>query len=586
MTRRRQPRSDQVLLLEERLKREKNKTHPNLSDDEYFLVRSIDAILKSRHLSYRELEHGITEGHNDGGIDAVYTFLDGALVDEETRKTGRPNARIELEVIQVKNEYGFQETAIQKLIDHLPLLVRPELPADLDVELNAQVRDRFQIFRSLYRSISFPKVSVRIRYITKATDLHVKVEKKADRLCALVANELPGAEVTRHFIGAEDLNREFRKRITTTRKLPVAENLRSPGKGGFVCLVTLHDWHQFISGDDGAILESLFEDNVRDFVGKTRINESIHESLKAGDESSADFWWLNNGVTVLGRQVQRKHDIIEIEDPQIVNGLQTSRIIHQYFHSLGASQRIEGHRRHLLVRVIEAEDETLSSTIIRATNSQNRMDRATLRATDVRQREIEEYFFTRGYYYERRKNHHKNTGVARDKLIEVMDVAQAMGAIYLCEPHTSRGRPSTLVHEPQYSRIFNSKIQLEVYLNSVLIVRRIDNYLAESRHEFDRQHRGNMRFQLARTAVAFALKTSKPRPHELLYLDVENFTDDRLDPIYEWTLKLRKATEGAVRNNDDNALAKSQEWTRRINDELDSFSAKNKWPQHIPSGWG
>ena len=42
---------------------------------------------------------------------------------------------------------------------------------------------------------------------------------------------------------------------------------------------------------------SIFESNVRDYQGNTDVNEGIAASL--GTASSEDFWWLNNGVTVL-----------------------------------------------------------------------------------------------------------------------------------------------------------------------------------------------------------------------------------------------------------------------------------------------
>ena len=587
MARRIQPRPNQVLLLEERLKRKRVETHPEVSSDEYFLLSSVDTVLRSRDLSYQEIDHGITEGANDGGIDAVYTFLNGKLIDEIPSKATGDKPHIELEIIQVKNESGFQETALQRLIDHTPLLLRSEAPPDLDIEFNERLRERFEIFRELCSSANFASICVRVWYITRAVDLpNMKVQKKADRLRAVIANELTGVTVLPCFIGAKDLNIEARRRSTPPLKLQATERPLSGDKGGYVCLISLKDWYQFISGDDGSILETLFEENVRGFVGNTRINRSIVRSLGEGDESSADFWWLNNGVTVLGRRVEVRHKTITIDDPQIVNGLQTSRSIYQHFRSTGSASGHEGSRRHLLVRVIEADDEILSSRIIRATNSQNRMDGASLRATEPLQREIEEYLSNVGYYYERRKNHYKNLGMPRGKIIEVLEVAQAMAAILLCEPHVSRGQPSTLVGEQRYGGIFDSKIPLGAYLNATLIIRRIDRYLTEGQPGLNRQQRGNVRFQLARTATAFALSSSRPKPSSLLYLEPELFTDDRLDPIYEWTVERRHAAEYSTQNSDENVLAKSAEWSRQINEQLDYFSSKNRWPMAIPSAWG
>jgi hypothetical protein len=577
-----------VLLLEERLKRKRAETFPEATTaDEYFLLSSIDTVLRSRDLSYQEIERGITEGRDDGGIDAVYTFLNGKLVEDELSCTVGDRPRIELEVVQVKNEDGFKETAIQKLIDHLPLLVRAEQPPDLDIEFNERLRERFEVFRQLCSCTSFASIFVRVWYITRAVDSpHTKVQKKASRLSALVADELSGAEVLPRFIGAQELNIEARRRTTLVLKLQAIERPLSAEKGGLVCLVSLRDWYNFISGEDGSILESIFEENVRGFVGNTRINRSIARSLSEGDDSSADFWWLNNGVTVLGRRVESRHRTLTIEDPQVVNGLQTSRSIYQHFRSLTLTPAAEGSGRHLLVRVIQADDDDLSSKIIRATNSQNKIDGGSLRATEPLQRDIEEYFTRMGYYYERRKNHYKSAGVTRDKLIEVLEVAQAMAAILLCEPHVSRGQPSALVRDPRYAKIFDSKTPLGAYTNATFIVRRVDRYLVSAHPGLSRQARSNVRFQLARVAAAFALAAYKPKPAALAYLEPELFTDDRLDPVYEWTLERRRAAESATRNADQNVLAKSAEWSRQIDEQLEYFSSKNRWPTAIPSAWG
>jgi len=63
-----------------------------------------------------------------------------------------------------------------------------------------------------------------------------------------------------------------------------------------VCLVRLTDLHVFVT-DGNALQRHIFEANVRDYQGSTEVNQEIRGSLaNAGKE---DFWWLNNGVTVL-----------------------------------------------------------------------------------------------------------------------------------------------------------------------------------------------------------------------------------------------------------------------------------------------
>lgn len=52
-------------------------------------------------------------------------------------------------------------------------------------------------------------------------------------------------------------------------------------------------------------------------------------TLEAQDE--IDFWNLNNGITLLTSSATLYDDTIEAENIQIVNGLQTTNTIFNYF---------------------------------------------------------------------------------------------------------------------------------------------------------------------------------------------------------------------------------------------------------------
>ncbi len=586
---------NEILLLEARLNASRAETYPESSVNEFFLMSSIDTVLRRRQLSYQQIEEGITEGSNDGGIDAVYTFMNGSLVeDDSTAAHDRPQIaahdrpRIELEIIQVKNERGFAEVALQRLLDHLPKLLQLEPSDSLHIEFNDRLLERFNIFRTIYLRASryFPELTVRIRYITKSVDLpNAKVRAKATRLKTSICECFSNADASIEFIGPNDLNSRSRERLNAVLEVRISEGPISADKGGLACLVSLSDWYRFIVDKaDGELREDIFEENVRGYEGATVINRGIAESLRKGDTSSADFWWLNNGVTVLGSRVQASGKKLVIDDPQIVNGLQTSRSIYQYFAG-DVDPDIEGGGRHLLVRVIEAQDDTLASQIIKATNSQNRVSIASLRAAEPFQRDIEDYFSRQGYYYERKKNQYKSMGKSRAQIVEVLELAQAVAAIVLCEPHTARGRPSALVRDPLYQKVFDSKTPLAAFLNSVLIVRKIDEYLEAAEVDLNRQERGNVRYQLVRAATAFALLSSRPRPAMVARVDPEAFDVVHVARVHEWVIIARRAAERVTGTKDLNVLAKGAEWSREIDRRLSRYTDKTRWPKRLTGDW-
>ena len=62
---------------------------------------------------------------------------------------------------------------------------------------------------------------------------------------------------------------------------------------------------------------------------RCRTNTDIMNTLEAQDE--IDFWNLNNGITLLTSSATLYDDTIEAENIQIVNGLQTTNTIFNYF---------------------------------------------------------------------------------------------------------------------------------------------------------------------------------------------------------------------------------------------------------------
>src|SRR5439155_14465634 len=89
---------------------------------------------------------------------------------------------------------------------------------------------------------------------------------------------------------------------------------------GYVCLVPLKNFFDFISDSEKELLRHIFESNVRDYQGNVKVNKEIHETLVGVGKE--EFWWLNNGVTILASDVYAATgEKLIISDPQIVNGL-------------------------------------------------------------------------------------------------------------------------------------------------------------------------------------------------------------------------------------------------------------------------
>ena len=115
---------------------------------------------------------------------------------------------------------------------------------------------------------------------------------------------------------------------------------------------------------------------------------------------------------------------LQIVNPEIVNGLQTSMEIYNYFSE--NREALESEKRSILLRIIVPDNEESRDQIIFATKNQTNIPKATLRVTDPIHLQIEMYFKSRGLFYDRRKNYYKNQGHKPAEIVGVSFLAQCL----------------------------------------------------------------------------------------------------------------------------------------------------------------
>ena len=234
---------------------------------------------------------------------------------------------------------------------------------------------------------------------------------------------------------------------------------------------------------------------------------------------------------------------LTIQDPQIVNGLQTSTEVYNYCKE---SDEASDERRILTRVMVPTEDES-RDRIIKATNRQTVVQLSSLRATDKVHRDIEEYLRPKGLFYDRRKNYYKNEGKPRNKIVSIPYLAQAVMAIVLRRPDTARARPSSLLKtDEDYGRVFNSSYPINLYYVCVEAMRRVENRLKSPDLNVAAKDRNNLRFYVAMHAVAGVSNSPQPAPQ-----GIANFDITRLDQTaVQESLDLVQA-EYSARGSDD-----------------------------------
>ncbi|ALS24367.1 AIPR family protein [Paenibacillus naphthalenovorans] len=472
------------ILLEEIIRQERDDLDETQNLDKFFEFFSIAQVLKSYELSYDEIEAGITGESHDGGADGIYLFVNGDLVKEdETDIKGKykKNVDIEFVIIQSKNSNSFSEDPLLKL----SRLSRGLFPLDFDRNefegrYNSKVLESFERFRDTYISLitKKPKLKVSFIYASKGIEVHPNVLRQAEDLKNDVKSLLSDATVEVDFIGAELLLKLVQARTNDVYRLKLSENPMSSSGQVFIALANLMDYYNFITDENGNLIKHIFESNVRDYQGKTNVNNEIQETLE--NPGNEEFWWLNNGVTIVASAASAPggKELI-IHNPEVVNGLQTSSEIYKYFTST-IGKGVE-EKRNILIRVIVPETEEARDKIIRATNSQTPIPKSSLRATDSIHRQIEDYLKPRGLYYDRRKNFYKNEGKKPKDIISVSFLAQCLMSVILQKPDFARARPSTLLEEDSaYNDLYHKNNDLHTYFILAYIGRTVELFLKET----------------------------------------------------------------------------------------------------------
>jgi hypothetical protein len=469
-----------------------------LSLSEYFEIYTASEILKDYDLAYDDIIYSIVGEGGDGGVDSIFTFVNGELLKEDTEiNTSQKKNHIELVLIQSKTSDSFNENAILKFRESAEDLFNlSNNPNDYSKRYNSELIERVSLFRNAYEKLAktFPKMEIRYFYASQGEDVHPNVQGKVIKLKEVILEMFGGAEFSFDFIGAGKLLELTRNTPSSSRIIEVAESPIGTEAGSYLCLVNLSKYYEFIS-DSGALARSIFESNVRDYQGSVIVNTGIRKTLE--NRNSENFWYLNNGVTIITPKAVLAGKQLTIEDPQIVNGLQTSHEIYRHFSKLDNHL---GDQRAILVRVICEKDEEARDRIIRATNSQTVIPPASLRSSDEIHRNIEDFLKANGYYYDRKKNYYKNQGMPISKIISIPYMSQTMMSITLLKPNSARARPSTLINsDSEYKKIFSLDIPIDVYLKAIQIMKAVENYLKpeKCKKQLERKTITNIKFYVA-----------------------------------------------------------------------------------------
>ncbi|MDF7626703.1 AIPR family protein [Lactobacillaceae bacterium L1_55_11] len=596
------------------------------NDDQIFEIFSSENYFKNRNLSITEITSCLVDNENDWGVDGFFIFRDGQLItnideiddnfyienDSETilQELGIDDSKggassLEVFIFQYKNKGRIEENVLNKFLTFAKKL------SDLTIDYGELIRDQImdvKLVKFLYvlhaligKNNAKSKNTIKMLHVAMADTKQIAApyEQKQKDIKTELEQSTLFDESDVSIVGVYELLQLSKLSIPTDVNLKGqssqtistefgSENESGTNNVGYIATIKINDYFNFITVEDEngtkKLNEKIFETNVRDYKTKSSINSGIEETVKLGakkpDEQGADFWWLNNGITILADDGNMRGSQFNLQNVQIVNGLQTSFSV---FNALKDADEntLENDKQSVFVKIIITSDEKIRDEIIKSTNSQNSISPSDLRATDPIQRNIEKFLMNKGFYYDRRKNYHRNHGISIANIFSINYLVQALVSIVKQNPSEATRKPTSLTsNDVTYNSLFSNSKPLNAYYAAIKI--RNESKISSKKNNINvissnSTTNSQNPFELHVCRVVGSLLTQKKNPNffdldELVKntnkITVSKEMINQAVDIVRTALEHYRATDVSSKSKTLSAIAKQKDFSEFVTEEL------------------
>lgn len=394
-------------------------------------------------------------GGNDTGIDGVGIKINGRLIgstdDIDTIVEGCNKINIEFVFIQAKMQDSidsgelttFCQGVIHFLKDH------PTLPENEKIKHWRNMKDY------LYSKEEFivkwnENPTVKIYYATSSnndasehfTGIMNLYKQEMEKMYFSLSDFrlITGREIIRYY---KEGTNSLTVNMYVNDIIPLTTNMHEQIKKAYIFTCSAKEFMKILANQDGSLRRALFNDNVRDYLGnKGGVNSEMETTIENAPEM---FLLCNNGITIVCSNFEQiKDKLVKLDNPQIVNGCQTSNSIYK-FKNNDSIDKVQ-----LIVRVISTDDINISNKIVRGTNKQNQVLDEAFETTKPFHQYLEEYFValehTPKIYYERRAKQYSNDPlIPKTNIVNLRVITQAFVSMFIGAPHEGHRHESKLL---------------------------------------------------------------------------------------------------------------------------------------------
>lgn len=452
-------------LLEEFVHTNTLETLPEETQFEHFC----GTLVTSRHYAESFDSEDIAVGAGgDCGIDCISVLINGRLITDPEDVSDLDDSASYLDVtfvfVQAERSSSFEVAklgsfgfGVQDFFSESPRLVRNER-----VQLAAQIAG--EVFQ---RSAKFHKGNPQcfLSYATTGrwTD-DTNLVGRRDSVKEDLRNLSLFRKVDFDCFGAEklhDLYRQLKNAVQAEILFPFRTTLPDlPGvQQAYLGLLPATEFLKLIENENGEIINSVFYDNVRAWQEWNPVNTDIRGTIDDPQKRNY-FPLLNNGVTIVARQIIPTGNRFVVADYQIVNGCQTSYVLHETSNKLTAETLVP-------VRLVATTDPAIKSSIAKSTNRQTSVTDDQLFALSDFPKDLEAFFQTykdeHALYFERRsKQYSSDPNIQKIRVVDLRTLVRAFASMFLELPHRTT-RNYKALREAIGTDIFVRDHRLEPY---------------------------------------------------------------------------------------------------------------------------
>lgn len=302
--------------------------------------------------------------------------------------------------------------------------------------------------------------------------------------------------------------------------LPSIKNV----KEAFIGAIKCKDYVNLITNEDGLLLSYLFEDNVRYFQGHNKVNSEMQATVSDDIQQQA-FSLLNNGVTIIAREIRRTANNFVLKNFQIVNGCQTSFVLYENRKKLNDNS-------YVIVKLISSTDKDVADSIVKTTNRQTPVTDEAFETLRDFHKDLEtvyaSYDIKYRLFYERRSKQYESSDINKNRIVSFPSQTAAYVAMFLGEPQSTHRYYGELLKSYK-TKMYQEEDVKNQYCISSMYLFFIDKYLREDGYTDYRKYKYHIALLCRIIVAGNKLPKANSKDMEKLCLKLyENLKDEHL----------------------------------------------------------